>query len=154
MANKKLKTPEPIPAWIETFGSLVYDLCLEILNDPLRAEIAFVSIAKEIKKNSTQVQFKEFQRTWILKNTCDHLLRDKRPSSLRFHKGPQGDVLSKLSIEERLLVLLRDKYGLPYPEIAGALGIPDGTLKLRRAQALRSLKEWSEEWRQGSNELL
>jgi DNA-directed RNA polymerase specialized sigma24 family protein len=54
----------------------------------------------------------------------------------------------RLTIEDQFLLLLKDKYGIPMAEIATALGTPEASLKLRRAQALRALDDWL--WEQPS----
>jgi RNA polymerase sigma-70 factor (ECF subfamily) len=45
--------------------------------------------------------------------------------------------LTRLSVQHRQVVTLRDVRGYPYPRIAGLLGIPEGTVKsaLHRARA-------------------
>jgi DNA-directed RNA polymerase specialized sigma24 family protein len=48
----------------------------------------------------------------------------------------------RLIPEDQILLLLKDKYGIPYPEIATAMGIPEESLKIKRQQALRTLEEW------------
>jgi DNA-directed RNA polymerase specialized sigma24 family protein len=44
--------------------------------------------------------------------------------------------------EDQILLLLRDKHGIPYSEIASALRSPEESLKVKRQQALRTLEEW------------
>ena len=53
-----------------------------------------------------------------------------------------GIFFHRLSVEDRILLLLRDKYGLSYLEIASVMRLPEATLKTRRQQALHALEEW------------
>ncbi len=48
----------------------------------------------------------------------------------------------RLSAKDQILLILKDKYDIPYTEIAAALSIPAGSLKVRRQQALKTLEEW------------
>ena len=50
--------------------------------------------------------------------------------------------IRRLSISDQILLLLKDKYGVPMPEIAIATNTPEESLKVQRAQILRSLEEW------------
>jgi DNA-directed RNA polymerase specialized sigma24 family protein len=50
--------------------------------------------------------------------------------------------LHRLPVADQILLLLRDKFGIPYTELATALGVPEGSLKLRRQQALKALEDW------------
>ena len=128
--------------WVETYGDLVFDLCSETLQNSNQAELAWVSIFRNLRGQARTTDFKEYLRAWILKATCDYLLKNK-PDHSRL--APQNEPLQRLALPEKLLILLRDKYGLPYPEISSALTIPESTIKLRRAQALRSMEEWQRE---------
>jgi len=57
--------------------------------------------------------------------------------------------MGKLNEQQRTAVLLRHQQGLSYPELARAMGIPEGTAKTmvhRSVERLRrSLKEWSDD---------
>ena len=48
----------------------------------------------------------------------------------------------RLPVDDQILLLLRDKYGLPYHEIAATLVASEGSLKLKRQAALKCLDEW------------
>lgn len=53
-----------------------------------------------------------------------------------------GEYIRRLPFEDQMIVLLKDKFGLPYPEISAALNIPEGSVKIRRQQTLRALEDW------------
>lgn len=48
----------------------------------------------------------------------------------------------RLPLDDQLLLLFHDKYGIPFQEIAAILGAPEGSLKIWRQQALRALEDW------------
>lgn len=143
---------------IRTYGDLLFDLCESLLGSPLNAQLAFRSIIKKIRKESARSAFQDYERAWILHIACDHL----RKLSVRYgrrltpseqieldatqvigHRLKQFDAyFHRLTTEEKLALLLRDKYGIPMREIASATGTPEGTLKIRRQQALRTLEDW------------
>ncbi|MBI3533921.1 MAG: hypothetical protein HY072_00320 [Deltaproteobacteria bacterium] len=50
-----------------------------------------------------------------------------------FHRLPFADMF---------LLLIRDKHGLPYPEITAAMNTPEDSLKTQRQMAYRTLEEW------------
>jgi DNA-directed RNA polymerase specialized sigma24 family protein len=150
--------PGTVERAVQLYGDLVFDLCESVLWSPITAQIAFRSILKTIRKKHRGHGFTEHERAWVLQIACDKLREAteqhgrKLTSSEQIQLDSAQNVASRLkqfdayfhrlTTEDQVLMLLRDKYGIPYPEIAAALGIPEGTLKIRRAQALRSLEEW------------
>lgn len=50
--------------------------------------------------------------------------------------------LERLSLSERILLLLKDKYDIPYSEIAAALRISEEAIKIERSQVLHTLEAW------------
>lgn len=48
----------------------------------------------------------------------------------------------RLPIESQLLLLLRDKYGIPISEAASILELPEASARIQRLQALRLLESW------------
>ena len=102
--------------------------------------------------------YRNFERAWILRVACERLIQPGRYPRRIVTPEEQIrlDAMEKISArlknfdhyfhrlrpEDQILLLLRDKYGLDYAEIAAAMGLPEGSLKTRRSQALRALDEW------------
>ena len=119
---------------VETHGNLVFDLCCEMLGNELQAEVIWLSVFRDIHKYQEQDIPKELVRPWILQKVYAQLLLKSLPNSSPLRSLPSHP-------RDRLILLLRDKYGLPYSEIASALSIPESSIKLVRAQAFRELEE-------------
>ena len=150
-----MKIVEPV---IQQYGDLLFDLCESVLWSPVTAQVAFRSIIKTIRKQKASHGFEEHKRAWVLQIACEKLLPLSERHGRRLTSSEQiqldatenvpsrlkqfDSYFHRLVTEDQILLLLRDKYGLPYPEIASALGMPEGTLKTRRTQALRNLEEW------------
>lgn len=154
--------------WIDhvllTWGDLLYDLCESILWSPSAAPAAFRVILKELKKQHEANGFKDYERAWILGVAYERLRKISARKGRRLTPSEQimldssfkmesrlkqfDSWFHRLTTDEQLLLLLRDKYGTPWPEIAAATGLPEGSLKMRRQQALRTLEEWM--WPRGS----
>jgi DNA-directed RNA polymerase specialized sigma24 family protein len=152
-------TPKnPIDLLVQSYGDLLFDLCESVLWSPETAQFTFRAILKTLRKDKESHGFVDHQRSWVLQVTCEKLLEASSRHARRLTPSEQIELDSaqgvttrlkqfnsyfhRLGAEDQILLLLRDKYGLPYPEIASALGMPEATLKIRRAQALRSLEEW------------
>ena len=143
---------------IQTYGDLLYDLCENILWSPSAAPRAFRAVLLEIKKRRHHENFKDYERAWIIRTAYEKLSSLSATQGRRLTPSEQimldstfkvdarlkqfDSYFHRLSTSEQLLLLLRDKYGIPYPEIAAATGLPEDSLKMRRQQALRTLEEW------------
>ena len=143
---------------IQKYGDLLYDLCETILWSPSAAPPAFRAVLLEIKKRRGHENFKDYERAWIIRTAYEKLTRLSATQGRRLTPSEQimldstfkvdarlkqfDSYFHRLSTAEQLLLLLRDKYGIPYPEIAAATGLPEDSLKMRRQQALRTLEEW------------
>ena len=150
-----MSSVEPV---IQQYGDLLFDLCESVLWSPVTAQLAFRSIIKTVRKQKPSQGFAEHERAWVLKIAYEKLLPLSERHGRRLTSSEQiqldatenvpsrlkqfDSYFHRLVTEDQILLLLRDKYGLPYPEIAAALGLPEGTLKIRRTQALRNLEEW------------
>jgi RNA polymerase sigma-70 factor (ECF subfamily) len=101
--------------------------------------------------------------TWLYRiaiHTCSHHLRRKRPESMELDetepdRGREGDPLARAMQRElqvevrraidslpyklRVVILLRDMYGLSYEEIASVVGCPIGTVRSRLHYATQRL---------------
>lgn len=144
--------------FVRSYGDLLFDLCDSLLQNQAHAQIAFRSILKKIRSGKRFQKYNVYERSWVLRIACDKLLQLCRENKKSFspQEQMQLDAQEKLSTrlkqfpiyfsqlmpEDQLLLLLKDKYGVPFSEISTALGIPEGSLKVRRQQALRTLEEW------------
>ncbi len=140
------------------YGDLLFDFCESILWSTNNAQIAFRSVMRAIRAAYPGNEYQEYERAFVLRVACEKLrvLSDKYGRRLtpaeRIMLDASLDVearikqfdsyFHRLATEDQMVLLLRDKYGLSYTEIAAAMGVPEGSLKVRRAQALRTLEEW------------
>lgn len=152
---EKASTLDPI---VQQYGDLVFDLCESILWSPINAQVAFRAILKSIRKGLDSNQYNRYERSWLLKIACSHLrvLSDRHGRKITASQRIELDsnpslqtrlknfdyYFHRLQTDDQLLLLLRDKYGIPYSEISSAMGIPEGSIRVMRQQALRALEEW------------
>ncbi len=143
---------------VRSYGDLIFDLCESLLQGPIHTQIAFRSILRKIRSGSRFQRYSGYERSWVLRITCDRLLHLSRQKgrhvpledlikldsseqvALRLKQFPS--YFHRLMPEDQILLLLRDKYGIPYSEISNAMATPEGALKIRRQQALRAIEEW------------
>lgn len=80
------------------------------------------------------------EQQWLLKEGNTRLLRWQFESNQE--EWPELlELLSKLSVDQRIAVLLKHYYGYAYDEIGEMLNIPAGTVKSRVAYGLRELRK-------------
>ncbi len=143
---------------VELYGDTLYDLCHSVLWSGSNAQIAFRSILKDLRAASRKQRFQAHERPWVISVACARLRafaqrhgRKLTPSEqimldansdLQARLKQFDAYFHRLPVDDQILLLLRDKYGLPYGEIATALGIPEGSLKIQRQQSVRALEEW------------
>lgn len=141
---------------VRLYGDLLFDLCESVLWSPSQTQNAFRAILKEIGNQNEH--YKENERAWILRIAFQKL---KELSVIHARKVTSSEQIEieanpsvatrlkhfplyfhRLTTEEQIVLLLRDKYGLPYDEVATSTGLPEGTIKSVRQQALRTLEGW------------
>jgi DNA-directed RNA polymerase specialized sigma24 family protein len=143
---------------VKRYGDLLFDLCDSVLWSPSAARLAFRAMITDIKKRGKHEAFVDFERAWVLNIACSKLrdlserygrkLTPAEQIELDSIENAPGRIkkfdsfFHRLNLEDQLLLLLKDKYGIPMAEISTALGAPEGSLKLRRAQALRAMEDW------------
>jgi DNA-directed RNA polymerase specialized sigma24 family protein len=149
-----LKIAETPEHFVNSYGDLIFDLCQSVLQNPSRSQTAFRRILKKIQsqrrtlKGRFQKGYSTYERSWILRIVCDDLIQS-------YHKGLSSAAAAPSALqsdfetcfghlvpEDQLLLLLKDKFGIPEDEISIAMNLPAGSLKIRRQQALRTLEEW------------
>ncbi len=143
---------------IELYGDLVYDLCISVLWSTHAGQSVFKNVMRELKFELKSSNYYDYKRAWVLKTVFEKLssLEQKTIPSMTpaeqimldtylniEEKFKQFDsYFHRLPLRDKFLLLLRDKYGLPYPEISSAMGLPVDTLKTQRQLAYRALEEW------------
>lgn len=145
---------------IRNSGDLIYDLYYSVLWNHKGARALYLSLWRKIENDlkSQREPYQKYSRSWVLQVGVELLIQSSK--SLGRSLSPSEQVmldanlniparlrqfesyLHKLEITDQILLLLRDKYGLAYPEISAILGIPEGSLRIKHQQALRSLEEW------------
>ncbi|MCM2324587.1 MAG: hypothetical protein NDJ90_15110 [Oligoflexia bacterium] len=152
------KSDARLAGLVERYGDLLFDLCESVLWSPANAQLAFRSILKALKRRLSDAPSGNHERAWTLRIACEELLQKvpRLGRTLSADEQIQLDAAQeiserlknfdayfhRLSAEDQILLLLKDKYGVPLPEIAVALRSPEGSLKIRRQLALRALEEW------------
>lgn len=140
------------------YGDLLYDLCESVLWTPTHAQFAFRSILKKLESESKSQKYSQYERSWVLQVTYEKLLSLCQKHGRRVSAQDQIELDANEDIENRLkqfekffhrllpedkiLLILKDKYKIPFQEISSAMITPVGSLKMRRQQALRTLEEW------------
>lgn len=162
LATPGLSRPAQVEELVRLYGDMVFDLCESVLESPANAQIVFRSILKAVETESKDLPFVQHARAWILGVACREILtfirrRGRRRAEPRDHTErmtidalPEAaerlkrfpHYFRRLTPEDQLLLLLKDKFGLPYPEIAAALSVPENSLKVRRSLALLAIEEW------------
>lgn len=143
---------------VQLYGDTLFDLCESVLWSTANAQVAFRAILRRIRKLRNEGGYREYERAWVLKIACDVLVDYAAEHGRRLSPPEQvmldatlepttrlkqfDSYFHRLPTSEQLVLLMRDKYGLPYAEISAVLGLPEGSLKLTRQQALRTLEEW------------
>jgi DNA-directed RNA polymerase specialized sigma24 family protein len=164
-ARSRWRKAKPAPAQaplsdpiVERHGDLLYDLCESILWGSGAAQTVVRSIFRELRAERKFNLFTQHERAWVLRVAC-HRLRDlSRDHARKLTPNEQLELdanekasarlkqfdfyFHRLPVNDQFVLLLRDKYGLPYSEIAAALSVPEGSLKIQRQQALRALEDW------------
>jgi DNA-directed RNA polymerase specialized sigma24 family protein len=140
-------------------GRIIYDLCKTFLKEPELAEAAFFQIFQNIRKSLHEGHnLIRYERAWILRLSCDWLLKNhvevsaSQTSSDQIKLDSNQNMMTRLkafdfyfhrlSAEDQLILILQEKLQIPAHDIALALNLPEGSLKIRKQQALRALEEW------------
>jgi RNA polymerase sigma-70 factor (ECF subfamily) len=152
------EAPSSIDPLIERYGDLLYDLCESVLWGSSAAQVVLRSIFRELRAERKFNQYSEHERAWVLRVACsrlrdlarDHARKLTASEQLQLDANEKASArlrqfdfyFHRLPVEDQMVLLLRDKYGLPYGEISAALGLPEGSVKVRRQQSLRALEDW------------
>lgn len=153
-------SPQSIEPVIRNHGDLLFDLCQSVLWSSQDAQHAFRSILKGLQRTRANgaPAFKEYERAWVLRLACDQLRSRHFRSPRKLTASEQLELdaamgvqqrlrrfdgyFHRLPLDDQLILLLHDKYGIPFSEVAAIMGTPEGSLKVWRQQALRALEDW------------
>ena len=155
---KKQEPATHINQLIDRYGDMIFDLCQTSLFDPNAIRQAFTHIIRTLKKTLSVNGYTQYEKAWVLRVTCDHLksvgknIRNEMSETEHFRSdtslSPQEKLEAfdtfflRLPMDQRLAILLHDKYRLELSLISTALGLPEESIKLVRIQGLCSLEEW------------
>ncbi len=144
--------------FVSKYGDLIFDLCESVLWNPTYAQLAFRAILKALRSGVRLNSFVKYERSWVLKVTCEKLIALVRQQDFTASAQQQIQLDAKEDTEHRiknfefyfhrlkpeaqLLMLLKDKHQISDLEIASALGTPLEALKVQRQQSLKTLEEW------------
>lgn len=137
---------------------MLYDLCQSMLWSPADAPDAYRSILRTLNRRRKSDRFIKYERPWILQVAFEELRGMKKRSPrlltpaeqvmLDSNPDPKARMrfmdsyFHRLPTESQLLLILRDKYGVPVVEVAAILQLPESSARLQRLQALRLLESW------------
>lgn len=96
---------------------------------PWMRQIARNEALRLIDKRRTRSERELLDDERILSGMADERVEDERESLLS--RLQVGEVVGRLSVEDRRLLALRYAKDLSQPEVARMLGIPEGTVKVR-----------------------
>lgn len=152
------KTDAAIQGVVEKYGDLLYDVCHSVLWSHSNAQVAFREIIKTIKATPANERFEKYQRAWILRISYEVLskysskyARTQTPAErmmldatkdLNLRIAQFDSFFHRLTMDEQYILLLRDKHGISDQELGAIMNLPEGSVKLRREQALRTLEDW------------
>ena len=131
------KTDDWIDRTVLTYGDLLYDLCQSILWSPADAPDAYRSILRTLARRLRTERYNRYERPWILK-VAFHELRGMKRRSPRLLTPAEQVMLDsnpdprarlrffdsyfhRLPLESQYLLILRDKYGIPFSEVSAVL---------------------------------
>ncbi len=141
----------------QEYGNIIFDLCEAMIQGSSHTQAAYRLIINEIARKLKGPRFVEYEREWIISIVIQQLrtLFSKQGRHLTSEEQIQLDgtrdipsrlkkfdlFVLRLNFDERLVLLLKDKLGLSYTEIATCTGWPIDSVKLRRTQVLRTLED-------------
>lgn len=144
---------------MKNYGDLLFDVAFSILdNSNLSQQVVHTVFKRLSDEFSKPNRFVKHERARVIQITNEVIAVIHKKSSPKPITPTQvmldtamsteermkniSEYLRRLSCEDQMIVLLKDKFGLPYPEISAALNIPEGSVKVRRQQTLRALEDW------------
>ncbi len=143
---------------LESYQNLLHEVCRVALDRTELSQETFKKVVDSLQKVKPSRAFKKHERAWVLRVLCDRITQTSRahppkhdPIQESFleslndvkEKLPHlKQYLMRLPVENRLLIVLKDRFEIPMAEISLALGIGEDSLKLARAQTLQRINDW------------
>ena len=156
--SKSNRPGDRLDLLVQAYGDILFDLCETVLWSQTGALTAFRAILRDLRRKSGSDPYSQYERAWVLKIAYGKLQSLAARHARRLTPSEQialnsnmnvparfkdfNSFFHRLNFDDQILLLLRDKYGIPYHEVSAAMGMPEGSLKIRRQQALRMLEEW------------
>ena len=156
----------------EQHKNLVYKTAYLILGEAHEAEDALQEVFLSIHKSLSSFDSRKGAfTTWLYRITCNFCLNDRRKRrhvtledvspapAIEFPRMrlEEEDLLwqatRSLGDKQKVVVILRYYWELPYAEIASILDIPQGTVKSRLDLALKTLRKILEEQERGNDSI-
>jgi len=161
--------PASFEALVHTYERRVYNLACQMLGDREEARDAMQEIFLRVHQHLDSFRFEAKFSTWLYRLAMNHLLNYRRAwLRTRFERlddiiaakrrepaavGPEPErqllereeteavrrAIAKLPSKLRAALVLKDLHGLSYTEIAGVLGITEGTVASRLNAARSTL---------------
>lgn len=148
---------------VRAHADAVYALCRAMVRDASAAEDLSQDVFGRAFAALEEFRGEASPRTWLLriaKNRCIDHLRARRREPLGLDDPPDAypadeplaidAILARTDVEhalaaldegERALMVLRFGHGLGYPELAGAFGLREGTVRMRVSRAVTKMRE-------------
>ncbi|MBL7716060.1 MAG: hypothetical protein JNL01_11400 [Bdellovibrionales bacterium] len=141
----------------DTYGDLIFDLSQSVLWSRPNAQIAFRRVLKTLYRSSLLGRYARYEKIWVIRATVNCLM-EMAPRYGRTLSSAERMMLDgsfdaegrirqidsyfhRLNHEDQILLILRDKYELSFEDVSACMNLPVGSLKLKRAQALKALDE-------------
>jgi hypothetical protein len=156
--NEKTSPPSPVDIAFEQYGDILFDLATTFLPDP-DGRIQFVTqTIKAFVREQKKIKTEKYQRELILQIAVEklkHILkkwtrRKLSPEEILLDTALSTEgrlksikiYLTRLSIDDQLILFFVDKHGLPLREVSTFLKTNPSSLNTRRQQVYRILEEW------------
>jgi len=154
------KNPKPLvlEEELNRFGDLLMGLVTRFTPDSEAHRPMVRQIIKAYVLEQKKLKTELFQRPLLLQIAVEHLLshlkkwtpRKLTPEEILLDTALSTDerlnaidmYLTRLSIEDRMILFFLEQHQLSLAEVAVALKTTEGSLKNRRQQLYRSLEEW------------
>ncbi|OFZ79137.1 MAG: hypothetical protein A2583_00395 [Bdellovibrionales bacterium RIFOXYD1_FULL_53_11] len=140
---------------VDRYGDLLFDLCATVLWSQSNARAAIRVIIREIKKSRPANKYVLNERAWVFHIAYKHLMKMAKKLGRRLTPSEQimldaglppearlsrfDSYFHRLPAESQALLLMKDKYGFDFKEIAAIMSCPLDSVRLQRQQALGAL---------------
>lgn len=104
----------------------MYDLISYIFPHEQQALEALQAVLKKANRRYSKDRYQRYLRLWLLRLTVEVIQKKYHRFLYEREENLPADVLDCLSLEERLVLLLRDRRGLSPEEIAAVMRFPVG----------------------------